>query len=157
MASLVGPVASYTFTNIQANHTIAASFVLKTYTIVASAGAGGSISPNGSVVVNCGDNQTFTITPNTGYQIADAGGRWVGGRGRLVHVYQRDRQPHHRGELRAIPATIAAASTSTYICPTNPCVTLPVNITRAYNNAISGISVTFQLHRTSRSAREPAA
>ncbi len=43
---------------------------LKTYTITASAGTGGSISPSGGVSVQSGANQTFTITPNTGYKIA---------------------------------------------------------------------------------------
>lgn len=41
------------------------------YTITATAGAGGSISPSGLVIVTEGENQTFTITPNEGYQIAD--------------------------------------------------------------------------------------
>ena len=41
-----------------------------TYTITASAGSGGSISPEGDVIVKDGDNQSFTITPNTGYKIA---------------------------------------------------------------------------------------
>lgn len=40
------------------------------YTLSASAGAGGSISPSGSVVVSQGVNQTFTITPSSGYVIA---------------------------------------------------------------------------------------
>ena len=59
----VGAVTSYTFTNVTANHTIAASFAIDTYTITASAGANGSISPSGSVTVNHGGSQTFTITP----------------------------------------------------------------------------------------------
>ena len=67
----VGAVASYTFTNVTAAHTIAASFVLNTYTITASAGLHGAISPGGAVVVNCGANQTFTITPGVGYGVAD--------------------------------------------------------------------------------------
>ena len=61
----VGAVASYTFTDVAANHTIAASFAQTTYTITASAGAGGSINPSGAVTVNCGADQTFTITPAT--------------------------------------------------------------------------------------------
>ena len=40
----VGAVTSYTFTNVTANHTIAASFAINTYTITATAGANGSIS-----------------------------------------------------------------------------------------------------------------
>ena len=42
-----------------------------TYTIIASAGANGSISPTGSVTVNSGTSQTFAITANSGYHIAD--------------------------------------------------------------------------------------
>ncbi len=42
-----------------------------TYTIEASAGTGGSISPSGTVTVNEGDNQSFGITANSGYEIAD--------------------------------------------------------------------------------------
>lgn len=41
------------------------------YTITATAGENGSISPNGSVTVTEGDNQTFTITANSGYHIED--------------------------------------------------------------------------------------
>jgi hypothetical protein len=40
-------------------------------TITASAGANGSISPVGSVVVRNGHPATFTITPNTGYHVQD--------------------------------------------------------------------------------------
>ena len=66
-----GAIASYTFTNVQANHTISASFVaVPTYTITASAGVNGTISPSGSVVVDQGSSQTFTITPNTGYIVS---------------------------------------------------------------------------------------
>jgi hypothetical protein len=40
------------------------------YTISASAGSGGSISPAGSVAVSKGLNQSYSIVPNTGYKIA---------------------------------------------------------------------------------------
>ena len=42
---------------------------IPTFTITASAGTGGSISPSGNVIVSYGDNQTFTVTANSGYQI----------------------------------------------------------------------------------------
>ena len=42
-----------------------------TYTITASAGTGGSISPSGSTSVTEGSSKTYTITANTGYKIAD--------------------------------------------------------------------------------------
>ncbi len=68
--SSVGAVTSYTFSSVTANHTIAATFASNTYTVSASAGSGGAISPAGSSVVNYGGSQTFTITPATGYQVA---------------------------------------------------------------------------------------
>jgi len=51
--------------------TVTASFILRSYTITASAGTGGSISPSGSVSVNHGATQIFIITPNTKYSTAD--------------------------------------------------------------------------------------
>jgi hypothetical protein len=41
------------------------------YIITASAGSGGAISPSGQVSVSAGAGQTFTITPNSGYQVAN--------------------------------------------------------------------------------------
>ena len=41
------------------------------YTIEATAGAGGSISPSGSVSVREGRDQTFTITPDKGYAVSN--------------------------------------------------------------------------------------
>ncbi len=40
------------------------------YTIEATAGAGGSISPSGNVSVREGGDQTFTITPDKGYAVS---------------------------------------------------------------------------------------
>ena len=59
-----GPSPLTPFHNVTANHTISATFVVNTgaYTISASAGSGGSISPSGAVQVNAGANQTFTLT-----------------------------------------------------------------------------------------------
>jgi hypothetical protein len=65
----LGAVASHDFTNVTAGHTIAAYFSINAYTISASASAGGSISPSGSVSVNHGANQSFSVTPNGGYHI----------------------------------------------------------------------------------------
>ena len=41
------------------------------YTIKATAGSGGSISPSGSISVREGRDQTFTITPDKGYAVAN--------------------------------------------------------------------------------------
>jgi hypothetical protein len=66
----VGAVSTYTFSNVTANHTISATFALNTFTITASSGSNGSISPSGAVTVNSGANQTFAITPASGYQVS---------------------------------------------------------------------------------------
>jgi hypothetical protein len=65
-----GALTSYTFSNVTAGHTIAATFALNTYTITSSAGANGSISPAGATSVNHGSNQSYTITPNSGYAVS---------------------------------------------------------------------------------------
>jgi len=70
--SSAGAVLNYTFPNVTADHTITANFKTSsvTYTIIASAGSGGSISPFGNVTVVSGGSKTFTITPDSGYSIA---------------------------------------------------------------------------------------
>jgi hypothetical protein len=67
----VGAVTTYTFTNVLANHTIAASFAINTYTIAASASSFGNISPSGNMTVTHGANQSFSMTPNAGYIVLD--------------------------------------------------------------------------------------
>ena len=58
---------SFTFTNVTADHTISVSFAINTYTITATAGPNGIISPSGAVTVAHGSSQTFSITPDPGY------------------------------------------------------------------------------------------
>ena len=67
----VGALTTYTFSKVTANRTIAATFAANTYTITASAGTGGSISPSGLVAVSYGTSKTFTIKPNLGYRVAN--------------------------------------------------------------------------------------
>jgi hypothetical protein len=67
----IGAETSYTFSEVAAGHTIAASFALDTYTITASAGESGSISPSGVLVFGKGGSEAFTITANPGYHVAD--------------------------------------------------------------------------------------
>jgi hypothetical protein len=66
-----GQVAAYTFTNIQANHTLAATFAVTppiTYTITSSvSGGNGSISPLGATSVTSGGSQAYSATPDSGY------------------------------------------------------------------------------------------
>ena len=69
-----GATATYTVTgttNGCSNTATQTITVLSNFNITASAGANGSISPNGITAVCFGDNQTYTITPNGGYAILD--------------------------------------------------------------------------------------
>jgi hypothetical protein len=52
-----------TDTDVTADITVEASFAIDTYTITASAGSGGSISPSGAVPVDYNADQALTITP----------------------------------------------------------------------------------------------
>jgi hypothetical protein len=56
---------------INLDTSVTATFIRETYSITTIAGAGGSISPSGSVSVNYSANQTFTIIPDRGYRIVD--------------------------------------------------------------------------------------
>ncbi len=65
---------SYHFVNVVAAHTIRATFKtapspVTYHTITASSGAGGSISPSGSVQVAEGGSQTFSFIPDANYQL----------------------------------------------------------------------------------------
>ncbi len=60
---------AYSFTNVIANHTIRAVFAVNTYTITATAGANGSVSPSGITTYNYSSNASFTATPANGYQM----------------------------------------------------------------------------------------
>lgn len=64
-----GKLDSYTFERVTTNHTIEVTFAPQELNISASAGTGGSISPNGTIKVKYGEDKTFTITPNEGYEI----------------------------------------------------------------------------------------
>jgi len=63
--------AARTDTNVTANINATASFAVDTFAITASAGANGAIDPSGSVSVNYGSTQSFTITSSTGYHVQD--------------------------------------------------------------------------------------
>ena len=63
--------ASRIETNVTADKNVDAMFAADTYTLTPSPGANGSISPNSPQTVNSGASITFTITPASGYQVAD--------------------------------------------------------------------------------------
>lgn len=64
-----GKLETYTFERVTTNHTITVTFAPEELSITASAGEGGSISPSGTVKVKYGDDKSFTITPDEGYDI----------------------------------------------------------------------------------------
>ncbi|KPA11347.1 conserved hypothetical protein, secreted [Candidatus Magnetomorum sp. HK-1] len=77
-----GAISSYTFRNIRSNHTIQAYFKPIIYNITSTAERGGNISPKGNMAVKCGENLSFSITPDNGFEINDVlvNGRSVGKR-----------------------------------------------------------------------------
>lgn len=79
----VGAVKTFTFDPLYANHAITATFTnaLPGYTVVATAGSGGTINPAGAVAVAQGGRQTFTVTPVPGAVTAvSVDGRPMGAR-----------------------------------------------------------------------------
>lgn len=57
--------------NTTDNNTLPPTPSVSTKSLTVTCGNGGSISPSESVKVNYGENQTFTITPDEGYEIED--------------------------------------------------------------------------------------
>jgi hypothetical protein len=66
-----GALVQYTFSKVSAtDHTISVTFTQDVYSIESTTdGNGGHIDPIGTRVVNGGESQTYTITPNEGYRI----------------------------------------------------------------------------------------
>jgi len=69
----VGPVSSYPFTNVRADHTIHVTFSDRVFIIDAkkSGDCGGKIEPSGKVAVDYGQNTTFEMTPDACCKISD--------------------------------------------------------------------------------------
>ena len=73
---------------MNSNTSVTAAFALQNYTINASAGTGGSISPSaGTVTVSYGGSTSFTIAPNTGYQVSGVLVVWSIRRGGYLLIY----------------------------------------------------------------------
>ena len=66
----VGVMDGYEFSNVTKEHTISARFAANVFTITATAGSNGSITP-GNVSVAQGSGKSFTIAASSGYEIAD--------------------------------------------------------------------------------------
>ena len=61
---------TYRFLDVTANHTIHVIFAPSTYKITATASPGGTINPQGSVMVASGTDMYFTFEPELGYELA---------------------------------------------------------------------------------------
>ena len=61
------PETTCTVSNVTADTTVTVKFRADSHRITASAGAGGSISPEGVVTVDDASDQTFTVTPAAGF------------------------------------------------------------------------------------------
>ncbi len=67
----VGMLPEYTFTAVEADHTIRATFERDTLVVAASAEPNGMIDPAGGVVVDRGVKLSFTITPQAHFHVRD--------------------------------------------------------------------------------------
>ena len=116
------------------------------YTITASAGANGSISPSGAVSVANGGNQTFTITPNAGYLVQDVlvDGGSVGAVTSYPFTSVGADHTISASFVLDPNATVSAVSPGTFVTTTSN-ATVPVTITRSGTTPILGYSVTLQL------------
>ena len=66
----VGALTTYTFSNITSNNIIDVYFSLITFTVTSTATSGGTISPQGTVLIGYGSSKNYTITPGSNYHIA---------------------------------------------------------------------------------------
>ena len=90
----------------------------ETFTITASAGQGGSITPSGAVTVKKGESQAFTITPSANYKIEDV----------IVDNVSQGAVDTHTFENVTETHTITASFTE-------KAVTLPDSIHEDFNNS----------------------
>ncbi|OGR04132.1 MAG: hypothetical protein A2511_11050 [Deltaproteobacteria bacterium RIFOXYD12_FULL_50_9] len=66
----LGPLDSYTFNDISADHAVAVSFTRSTCFILGTSSVGGSIEPSGVVEVEAGTDIEFLFTPLAGYHLS---------------------------------------------------------------------------------------
>jgi hypothetical protein len=65
---------TYTTGSVTGDCTVTASFALQTFTVSTNAENGGTISPSGDQVLDYGESTSFTITPDTNYEIDSVSG-----------------------------------------------------------------------------------
>jgi hypothetical protein len=141
-----GPLASYTFPNVQGGHTISATFARDTYTITASTDGNGVISPAGATTVDCGTDASFTITPNSGYYLTSLvvdGSSVTPAPG---YTFPNVRQGHTiEAGFSLDQNLVTAVSSPATLSPSHPCEVIPVTLTRPGGSAVGSFSASFQL------------
>ena len=103
-----GAISSYTFTNVQAVHTIDATFAINTYAITVTQTANGNINP-GTTTVNYGATPSFSITPNPNYYIAS-----ITANGASVAVISPSGQTYQFSVVSAAGSLAATYAINTY-------------------------------------------
>ena len=66
----IEPAVSYTFENVREAHTFAATFAVNAYVLTPIVNGGGTVSPNISTTVDCGEDFTFYFMPNNGHYVS---------------------------------------------------------------------------------------
>src|SRR5439155_11898270 len=128
----VGAVTSYGFNNVQANHTIAASFAITQYVITASSGPNGTIAPSGADSVAAGSNAVFTMAAASGYYLSSLLVDGVGVPLSSPYTFTNVQGDHTIAAGYSLDTSvITVASTSATLGPNNPCDVLPVTLTRS--------------------------
>ena len=97
-------------------------------TISASAGPNGGISPRGTVSVPCGSSQTFTITPDLGYAVADVivDGASVGAVGSYTFPPSSVQVNHGINASFAMMNPVHAVAVNACISAAESCAQVPV-------------------------------
>jgi YD repeat-containing protein len=136
----LGAATGYTFTNVTAAHTISASFV-SAFPITVSVNGGGTITPT-STTVNYNASQTFTITANTGFYIANVvvDGASVGTP--TSHTFANVSEPHSIAadfQIYTYSITTSVFGGGT-ITPTSPTVNFGASQTFTINPQALGLT-----------------
>src|SRR5690606_7814808 len=71
--TVTGSGTSYSAANIQADCAVSATFAIDEFTVTASSGGNGTITPPSQTVAFDG-TASFTVTPSTGYQVVSVSG-----------------------------------------------------------------------------------
>ena len=104
----VDSTVTYTFANVQVDHTIHVTYQVITFPITATSGANGTVTPSGVTNVNQFASQTYTITPGNCYMIDSVivDGNYIGNPG--TYTFNNVNGPHTiYASFRTVPIIVA--------------------------------------------------